>query len=232
MSERGKPEDDDLDPPPTEEEIAASERLRDALVDPTIESEEADLARAIRAGIGRGELAPTEHHAMVESALAGDAAADEAEVRSAEELRDLLDARRAGAGPIPELVQALVTAWNPTELSEEEHRAIVARAVLALPTADGREGGREADRDASRRTARVIRVAFGAVGATFAIAASIMLVLKTSRPEDVPLARTRSTQPLFSEPFRPGEASARIDRIAVARASDYRANRFAQWGLK
>ena len=44
---------------------------------------------------------------------------------------------------------------------------------------------------------------------------------------------TRSTQSLFEEPFAPrGGASARIDRIAMARSSDLRENRFARWGVR
>jgi hypothetical protein len=39
--------------------------------------------------------------------------------------------------------------------------------------------------------------------------------------------RSRSTQPLFKQPFKPGDAAARIDRIAMARERDYRENRFA-----
>jgi hypothetical protein len=82
--------------------------------------------------------------------------------------------------------------------------------------------------------ARVVRIAFGFVSGGLALAASIVLVV-TSAPvhgTEAPLAKARSTQPLFSEPFKPGETSARIDRIASARASDFRDNRFTKWGVR
>ena len=47
--------------------------------------------------------------------------------------------------------------------------------------------------------------------------------------------RARSADALFdaTTPFpRHGEESARIDRIASARAADLRQNRFAAWGVK
>jgi hypothetical protein len=45
---------------------------------------------------------------------------------------------------------------------------------------------------------------------------------------------TRSTDELFgAQPFpRTGGESQRIDRIATARASDLRQNRFAAWGVR
>ncbi len=56
-------------------------------------------------------------------------------------------------------------------------------------------------------------------------------------PGDVRQARiaSRSTQDLFdaATPFpRSGGESARVDRIATARAADLRANRFASWGVR
>jgi len=55
-----------------------------------------------------------------------------------------------------------------------------------------------------------------------------------------PVFRVRSTQPLFEEPFqasaatgaRASHGSARIDRIAMARASDFRENEFSRWGAR
>jgi len=72
---------------------------------------------------------------------------------------------------------------------------------------------------------------------TLALAAGIVLFLQTQetnlRPHsEVALAKARSTQPLFDEPFHAGETSARIDKIAMARASDYRNNYFAKRGVK
>ncbi|MEZ4293974.1 MAG: hypothetical protein R3B70_03275 [Polyangiaceae bacterium] len=53
--------------------------------------------------------------------------------------------------------------------------------------------------------------------------------------ERAPLIASRSTSDLFdaTTPFpRTGGESARVDRIAGARASDLRANRFAAWGVR
>ncbi len=94
------------------------------------------------------------------------------------------------------------------------------------------------DKLRARRTGGVlIRVTFG-VGIAFAAAAALLFAL--GRPAQKPmeqaegssLVRVRSTQELFSQRFEPqGGESARIDRIAIARANDLRENRFAQWGV-
>ena len=85
-----------------------------------------------------------------------------------------------------------------------------------------------------RRRQTVVRVAFGVLAGGLALAASIVLAITSAptRGSEAPLAKARTTQPLFSEPFRTGEASARIDRIASARASDFRDNRFTKWGVR
>ncbi|MFS8069972.1 MAG: hypothetical protein ACMG6S_26710, partial [Byssovorax sp.] len=48
------------------------------------------------------------------------------------------------------------------------------------------------------------------------------------------LILSRSTDDLFdpAEKFEVGRSSARIDRIASARSSDLRRNRFASWGVQ
>ena len=61
--------DDDPDAPATAEERAASERLRDALGDTGIPSDEADLARALSLGFEPREIAPDEHRAIVLRAM-------------------------------------------------------------------------------------------------------------------------------------------------------------------
>lgn len=194
--------DDDL--PPSEEELAASKRLRDALEDPSVDDPDADLARALRAAFAPGEIPEDEHAQIVD------------DVPTAEELA--LAAKVSGELDADPLVAALRAAWSPKELPEAEHRAIVERALPAPRT---------------RKEGRVIRVTFGVVAGAIAIAASVFVwVNAPSSSSEVPLARARSTQPLFGEPFKPGDASARIDKIAVARASDYRDNRFAKWGVR
>lgn len=183
--------------PPSEEEIAASARLRDAL-EGKADDDDAILAESLREAFAPRPLAKDEHELLIDLALA-----TESELEAAARLRDEGDP----------LVTALAAAWRPSAISEDEHRAIVAAAV----------------REKKERGV-VIRVAFGA-GGVLALAASVMLLLRTPSAE-LPLARARSTQPLFAEPFKPGDASARIDKIALARASDYRDNRFAKWGVR
>jgi hypothetical protein len=73
------------------------------------------------------------------------------------------------------------------------------------------------------------------VTAMLALAASVVLaVARPSAPSSVApsMAVSRSTQSLFGGAFAPvGGESARIDRIAVARAADLRENEFQRWGV-
>lgn len=211
------PVDDDPDAPPTEEEIAESQRLRDALEDPSVDHEGADLARALRSAYGPEPLAHDELASLVEASL------DPAEVASAQALRDSLEEPNIPNDDASFAV-ALAAAWAPKALSDADHAAIVAKAIASF--------GRKAEvARLDLRRERIVRVTF--VTSMVAIAASILLLVRTKPTEaEAPLAKARSTQPLFAEPFKPGEASARIDRIAVARASDYRDNRFAKWGVR
>lgn len=129
--------------------------------------------------------------------------------------------------PDPELARVLRAAWSPEDLSAEEHRKLVAGAI--------------APRRGRGRTT-VVRVSFGA-SAILALAASVLLVVWSDRgprpgpPMPPTLAPTmslsRSTQSLFAQPFAPrGGESARVDRIAMARAVDLRENEFAKWGVR
>jgi hypothetical protein len=152
-----------------------------------------------------------------------DAPPSEEEVAQADELRaDLEDPRRESE--LAELARTVSAAWEPRDLSEEEHRALVEQAV-SRPRARA-------------RGARVIRISFGAA-AMVALAASVLLVLRGGQPGPhdgpvpLPLAISRSTQELFDEQFAPtGGETGRIDRIAMARATDLRDNEFARWGVR
>lgn len=155
-----------------------------------------------------------------ESELDPEAPPTEEELRDARALQEALE-RGDGRGPA-ELLHAVKLASAPRAIDADDHQRLVARTVA-----------RAGERHASARRGRVIRVAFGAV-TTFALAAAVLLSLtppRSPRPA-APLARSRSTQELFREPFRGSEASARIDRIAVARVGDLRENRFAMWGVQ
>ncbi|HEY8078127.1 MAG TPA: hypothetical protein VIF62_28565 [Labilithrix sp.] len=208
MAEREKPPMPPDEPEPTDEEIAASQRLRDALDDPSIESADADLARSLHAAFAPEPIDEDENRELAEAAAAGELAA-------AATLREALASGVAKTAEA-ELAHALAVAWNPKALSEAEHRAIVEAAIAKVT--------------ALRPRGNVIRVAFGVTVGALALAAAFVLVIRA--PKEAQLAHARSTQPLFGEPFKSGEASVRIDRIALARAGDFRDNRFAQWGVR
>jgi hypothetical protein len=147
----------------------------------------------------------------------------EEEARAAEELRDAL-ANMERVNEDADLLRALALADRPRPLGADEHRAILERAFAA---ADARP----------RRTGRLIRITFGAVAASLAVAASVVLLVQPGEPPRstaaAVLAHVRSTQPLFREPFaRQGGESARVDRIALARANDFRDNEFSRWGVR
>lgn len=123
-----------------------------------------------------------------------------------------------------ELARAMSSAWSPRDLPAEAHRRLVEQALVR--------------HDARRRRNRVVRISFGA-SAVLALAAAVLLYVRSDRqpPETVHVVATmaisRSTQALFQDRFAPsGGESARIDRIAMARAADLRDNEFAKWGVR
>lgn len=191
---------DERDPsaPPTDEEIAASARLREAL-------DEDPIVAALSAAWSPTALPAEAHEQLL------------ADLPTKEELA------LAALVEEDEMVAALRAAWNPTALDAKEHDRIVDRALA----------GAIVQRNAGRSR---LRVAVVTTTTVFALAAGVVLFLQTQAPPkatpEVALAKARSTQPLFGEPFHAGETSARIDRIAIARASDYRNNYFAKRGVK
>jgi hypothetical protein len=208
----------DPDAPPSADEALASERLRDALEGGSAsrDATDLDLVHSLRAAWSPDPIDEKAHTDMIDELPTAE------ELAAAEELRNALEGRStrpdaAGA----ELAVALRSAWNPSELTEAEHRAILARCVSP-----------PAQVLAFRRRAPAMRVVVIATSSVLAVAASIVVWIATAPSAEAPLAKARSTQPLFDEPFRAGETSARIDRIAIARASDYRDNRFAKWGVR
>lgn len=206
------------------------------------------LAQALRAAYGLGApLSEDVHEAMLDRALAGGGAsrrevpdderpADPAELRAAETLRDALEGKAAAEDPetraLVALARALSAAYQPRPLDEIRHQAVLGRHV-----------GRPRDRRRSVQTASGVLLALAA-----AAAAVFGLRLQPAEPpapaaelqptelsSSASLAVSRSTQELFdaAEPFvRSGGTSARVDRIAKARASDLRGNRFARWGVR
>jgi hypothetical protein len=159
-----------------------------------------------------------------------DRAPSEEETRAAAELRDAL-ANPAIANEDANLLRALALAESPRPLGDDEHRLILDGA---LATHGKRAQG-----------GRVIRIVFGAAATSLAAAAAVALFVQaqpgglglspnvTRATTSQALARARSTQPLFDGPFaRLGGESSRIDRIALARASDLRDNEFSRWGVR
>lgn len=141
----------------------------------------------------------------------------------------------------------------PTE--EEQRQALALAQALdagtphpdaALARALRLAAGGAVDRDppveeilgrALRRAERpkVLYLRVGAAAALLAAAASVALVLgvQPERAEDAPeLVVSRSLSPLFATETGALSASARLDRIANARARDLRNNRYARWGVR
>ncbi len=163
-----------------------------------------------------------------------DAPASEEEKIASARLRDALG-DPALKDDAADFARALALADAPRPLPEDEQKVLVERAVAKV-----------------RPRGQLVRAVFG-VGTALALAAAAVLVVGQMQ-RDAPraasvavspatppshataLVQTRSTQELFGEPFaKPlsrGAASARIDRIAVARAGDLRENRFAMWGVR
>jgi hypothetical protein len=165
-----------------------------------------------------------------ESDLGPDAPPTEDELREARALAEALESTTASEGGPSHRADdaaflhavALAEGTHVADLDPEKNARLVERA-LARAAANVPE---------KRREGRVIRVTFGAVTALSLAAAVMFAIVKAPPSEPSPaLAMSRSTQELFREPFH-GEASARIDRIAMARSSELRENRFARWGVR
>jgi hypothetical protein len=142
------------------------------------------------------------------------------ELLAAEQLRKALEGESSHDDA--DFLRSLKAAHDPAPLDARTNDALIERALAKAP--------------AKKREGVVIRVAFGAA-AVLAMAAALLLVfgkiVPTATPAEKPeLARVRSTAPLFDHPFDSKETSVRVDRIAMARASDLRENRFAQWGVR
>ncbi|WP_044985833.1 hypothetical protein [Sorangium cellulosum] len=194
--------------PPTKAELRAAERLRKAL-DPARLREALDPGAAGGAGIERGGSS---------GELASPGARDE----------------------LAELAVALRAAWRPAPLAELRNRALVEGALRAAPA------------PRARRIAPVTMAALSTLAAAAAAAALIFGQLREERASvarapgaaaapveaaapRLPLIEARSTAALFdpAAPFpREGGQTERIDRIAAARASDLRQNRYAAWGVR
>lgn len=147
-----------------------------------------------------------------------DAPPSEEELAESARLRDALDGKAETEDA--ELLRAVSLAHAPRTLEPAENERLVHRAIAtARPT----------------RRGTVVRIAFG-FSTVAALAASVIVYLSsqgTVARQPAQLVAVRSTQTLFDKPFESrSSASARIDRIAMAREGDLRENRFAKWGVR
>lgn len=247
------PEQDPL-APATSDELRAARRLAEAL-----ERGDEPLALALRAAACPADLDRADHEALLARAL-GDEGAPPTRVEqlAAERLRRALDRRAAaevdpepgggaggegGAGArdeLAELADALRAAWRPAPIAELRNRELVEQALRS-------RGG--------RRHLRVVPVTMAALSTLAAVAAGVAMMIGGAAQESLPAAHmeraagavaaapaspralieARSTTALFDAavPFpKVGGQTARIDRIAAARAADLRNNRYAAWGVR
>ncbi|WP_437727273.1 hypothetical protein [Sorangium sp. So ce861] len=243
----------EAEPPASEDELRAARELAEAL-----DRGEDPLASALRAAARPVGLDRADHEALLARALGDEGAPPtRAELRAAARLREALDPAAAGAGierggssgeraspaardELAELAVALRAAWRPAPLAELRSRALVEGALRAAPA------------PRARRIAPVTMAALSTLAAAAAAAALIFGQLREERASAarapgaaaapvgaaaprLPLIEARSTAALFdpAAPFpREGGQTERIDRIAAARASDLRQNRYAAWGVR
>jgi hypothetical protein len=169
-----------------------------------------------------------------------DAEPTEEERASAEALRRALEGVAAPGGADADedaaLAGRLRAAWAPPPIDPEAHQRILAAALGEEPRS------RSVPRRLPVRGARITPIVVGAAAA-LALAAGVAVVVRTQEGAQAPAAEpalavqavavSRSTQPLFADRFpQLGGQSSRIDRIALARASDLRDNEFSRWGVR
>lgn len=213
------------DTPPSAEERAAADALRDALAQGA-----SPLAAELRAAHAPRALAEADLDALLARALGDERAATSAERQAANRLRDELDGVESLRDAA--VLAQLRIAVRPPALDAQKNEALIA---AALSRADSKRAAR---RGVVRRLAPVTIAALAGVTALAAGFALFLGQMKAGAPGPTAataLIRARSTQDLFdaATPFpRSGAESARIDRIAAARGSDLRKNRFAAWGVR
>lgn len=219
---------DQDEPPFTEEELREAGALRGAL-----ERGDDPLAASLQAAYRPASLDEDDLEAILARSLGeGDAPPTRTEREAAERLRASLE----GGGDLEgeaALLGDLRAAHRPAALSSARNEELIARAVASAKRAPA--------------SISLFRRALPATMATLtgvvALAAGFALMLQTRSFAPPPMAAgaapaalilSRSTDDLFdpAEKFEVGRSSARIDRIASARSSDLRRNRFAAWGVQ
>ena len=210
--------------PPTSIEEREADRLR-----ATLEEHDALRTGRIVAGPGARSTAPDESSASTAIALRAawapapigaarnDALVSKALERAGSKGADDREAARGGASKdAPAPISLRRFRMGPRTIATITTVVAMAAGVLLMV---GRLGKESAPAPASVAQAP-------APAATAAAVAQV---------EHAPRIAARSTQELFdaATPFpRSGGESARVDRIATARAADLRANRFAAWGVR
>ena len=197
------PDSPDFDAPPSREELDAAEALRRLL--------DGESGSATERGRGPGQRV-----------IPGDGDAE---------------ARAAG-----EFVRSVRAAASPATLSPERHGHLLDRALSAAGTSQAAHRGAVAPR---RQKTKVAYLVFGGAASVLALAAAVALMIRSTAPGgamaskvtaargNAVVALSRSTAELFPEGIpRSGGTTARVDRIAYARAQDFRQNQFARWGTQ
>ncbi|HEY3495594.1 MAG TPA: hypothetical protein VGK73_12945 [Polyangiaceae bacterium] len=186
---------------------------------------EAELAEALRAAFAPAPLSSERHAELLASALEDPfAPASAEEIRESERLRRALDEgddTHEGAA----LARALRAALQPEELRAPAEAHARAGVAASASKASGR--------------GNVVYASFGALALAAAAAFALLLTRepepeasKTAASPRPALLQSRTTGPLFQEPFEAGQTSARVDRIALARSRELRENQYALWGLR
>lgn len=233
-SDRPKPPNvgnapDGLDPdaPPTDEELRAAEALRRVLDVRERHSRNEAESSTVKSVRGSGH--------------------DGAEPRGTAPSAPTIDAEARATGV---LADALRAAASLREISPDRHRQILDRALSggerSLRSAPSAQAQNLAPpRNVAVRAAKnkVIYLAFGGAAGLLAAAAAVVLVLRGAAPDRTMgakasatsagpvLAMSRSTADLFPQGIaKSGGTTERVDRIAYARAQDFRQNQFARWG--
>jgi hypothetical protein len=222
------------EPPFTEEELRDAAALRE-----TLPRGGDALAASLQAAYRPARLADDDLDAILARALGdGDAPPTRLESEAAARLRAELD-RGGDLEGEAALLGDLRAAHRPAALSPDRNEELIAGALASA---------RRAPTSLSRFR-RALPATMAALTGVVALAAGFALLLQTrdfappqamtpSRAEvavaPAALIRSRSTDDLFdpAQKFEIRGSSARIDRIASARSSDLRRNRFAAWGVR
>ena len=220
------------EPPFTEEELREADALRGSL-----ERGGDPLAASLQAAYRPAQLASDDLEAILARALGEeDAPPTRIELEGAARLRVALE----GGGELEgeaALLGDLRAAHRPASISPARNEELVARAVASAQRAP----------TSISRFRRALPATMATLTGVVALAAGFALLMQTqsfappptaSRPAAAAAAAalilSRSTDDLFdpAEKFEVGRSSSRIDRIASARSSDLRRNRFASWGVQ